>query len=37
MGEAERKKIPYLEEDFVKNYDLWKRIPYTIIFKARKP
>jgi len=37
IGETERKKIPYLEEDFVKNYDLWKRIPYTIVFKARKP
>jgi len=37
IGETERKKIPYLEEDFVKNYDLWKRIPYTITFKARKP
>jgi SAM-dependent methyltransferase len=35
--ETERKKIPYLEEGFVRNYDLWKRIPYTIIFKARKP
>jgi ubiquinone/menaquinone biosynthesis C-methylase UbiE len=37
MGKAERKKIPYLEEGFIKNYDLWKRIPYTIIFKAIKP
>jgi ubiquinone/menaquinone biosynthesis C-methylase UbiE len=36
MAEAERKKIPYLEEGFVKNYDLWKRVPYTIIFEARK-
>jgi ubiquinone/menaquinone biosynthesis C-methylase UbiE len=37
MSEAERKRIPYLHEDFLKDYDLWKRIPYTIIFKARKP
>lgn len=37
MSEVERKKIPYIMEDFVRNYDLWKRIPYTIIFKARKP
>jgi ubiquinone/menaquinone biosynthesis C-methylase UbiE len=37
LSETERKKIPYLEEEFVKNYDLWRRIPYTIIFKVRKP
>lgn len=37
MSEAEKRRIPYVYEDFVKNYDLWKRIPYTIIFKARKP
>jgi len=36
MSEGERKKIPYLEDGFVKDYDLWKRIPYTMIFKARK-
>lgn len=37
MSEVEKRRIPYVYEDFVKNYDLWKRIPYTIIFKARKP
>jgi len=36
MSETERKWIPYLHEDFLKTYDLWRRIPYTIIFKARK-
>ena len=36
MDEAERNKIPYLDNDYVKNYDLWKRIPLTIIFKTRK-
>lgn len=36
MSKAERKQIPYVHEDFVKDYDLWKRIPYTILFKARK-
>lgn len=37
MSEAERKRIPYVHEDFVKDYDLWRRIPYTILFKAKKP
>lgn len=36
MSEAEIKVIPYLHKDFVKDYDLWRRIPYTILFKARK-
>ncbi|MDH5482427.1 MAG: methyltransferase domain-containing protein [Candidatus Bathyarchaeota archaeon] len=37
MSEDERKRIPYVELRFIKNFDLWKRIPFTIIFKARKP
>jgi ubiquinone/menaquinone biosynthesis C-methylase UbiE len=37
MGEAERERVPYVQEEFLKNYDLWKRIPYTILFKAKKP
>lgn len=37
MSKAERKKIPYLEEEFLKDYDVWHKVPYTIIFKARKP
>jgi ubiquinone/menaquinone biosynthesis C-methylase UbiE len=37
MHETERKKIPYLEEGYVKDYDIWRKVPYTIIFKARKP
>jgi ubiquinone/menaquinone biosynthesis C-methylase UbiE len=37
MGKVENKKIPYITEEFIKNYDLWRRIPYTIIFKVRKP
>ena len=37
MSEVERKQIPYVHEDFVKDYDLWRRIPYTILFKAKKP
>jgi len=37
MSEAEMDRIPYLHKDFVKNYDLWGRVPYTILFKARKP
>ena len=37
MSKAEIKRIPYLHQDYVKDYDLWKKIPYTILFKARKP
>lgn len=37
MSDVEKRRIPYVHEDFLKDYDLWKRIPYTIIFKARKP
>jgi len=36
MSEAEIERIPYLHEDFLKHYDLWRKIPYTILFKARK-
>lgn len=34
---SEREKLPYLHEYYVKHYDLLKRIPYTLIFKARRP
>jgi SAM-dependent methyltransferase len=39
MPEAETAKIPYIGEGErnLKNYDLWKKIPFTILFKARKP
>lgn len=37
MTEAERQKIPYFEEGYLKDYDVWRRIPYTLLFKARKP
>jgi ubiquinone/menaquinone biosynthesis C-methylase UbiE len=37
MSEAERKKIPYFEEGFLKDYEVWQKVPYTIIFKAKKP
>ena len=37
MTEAEKDKIPYLHDDYVRDYDLWKRIPHTILFKAAKP
>jgi ubiquinone/menaquinone biosynthesis C-methylase UbiE len=36
MSETELAAIPYLEAGFVKDYDLWRRVPYTIIFKTRK-
>jgi SAM-dependent methyltransferase len=39
MKEAEKAKIPYVGdgERSLINFDIWKRIPFTIIFKARKP
>ncbi len=36
MTEREKECIPYVEASFVRNYSLWKRTPYTIIFKAIK-
>lgn len=37
MTEAEREKIPYFEEGYLRDYYVWRRIPYTLLFKARKP
>jgi len=37
MNEVEKEKIPYAEAGLVRDYDIWRRLPYTIIFKARKP
>jgi ubiquinone/menaquinone biosynthesis C-methylase UbiE len=36
MSEAERRKIPYFDPSFLRDYDLWQKIPYTIIFKTVK-
>jgi ubiquinone/menaquinone biosynthesis C-methylase UbiE len=36
MSEAELAMIPYLEAGYLKDYDLWQKVPYTIIFKTRK-
>lgn len=36
MTEAEMKKIPYFEKGYLKDYDIWRRIPFTLLFKARK-
>jgi SAM-dependent methyltransferase len=37
MTEAEMKKIPYFDEGDLKNYEIWRRIPFTLLFKAKKP
>jgi len=37
LSEHERKKIPYSSEYYTKYYDIWRKTPYTIIFKTRKP
>lgn len=36
MTESQLARIPYLEAGYVKDYDLWRKVPFTIIFKARK-
>ncbi len=37
MTEAEMRKIPYFDEGDLKSYEIWRRIPFTLLFKARKP
>lgn len=37
MTEAEIEKIPYFEEGYLKDYEIWRRIPFTLLFKTRKP
>jgi hypothetical protein len=36
MNEAELSNIPYLEAGYLKDYELWQKVPYTLIFKTRK-
>ena len=36
MTESRLARIPYSEPGYVKNYDLWRKVPFTIIFKVRK-
>ena len=36
MTEAEKQKIPYFEEGYLKDFEVWRRIPFTLLFKTRK-
>ena len=36
MTEAQRARMPYSDPGYVKDYDLWRKVPFTIIFRARK-
>jgi len=36
MNEAELEEIPYFEAGYLKDYDLWSRVPFTVIFKTSK-
>lgn len=36
MTESQLARIPYYDPGYVKNYELWRKTPFTIIFKARK-
>jgi len=37
MTDEEKRKVPYYWEGSEKQYDIWRRIPYTLLFKAKKP
>ena len=37
MTAAQRAQMPYSDPGYVKDYDLWRKVPFTIIFRARKP
>lgn len=36
MTAAQRARMPYSDPGYVKDYDLWQKVPFTIIFRARK-
>jgi SAM-dependent methyltransferase len=36
MSPSELAGVPYFEAGFLKNYELMRKVPYTIIFKTRK-
>ena len=36
MTESQLARIPYSDPGYVKHYDLWRKVPFTIIFKARR-
>jgi hypothetical protein len=36
MTQSQLSRIPYSDPGYVKNYDLWRKVPFTMIFKARK-
>jgi SAM-dependent methyltransferase len=36
MAQYQLGRIPYSDPGYVKNYDLWRKVPFTIIFKATK-
>ncbi len=36
MTESQIARIPYSDPGYVENYDLWRKVPFTIIIKARK-
>jgi hypothetical protein len=36
MSEAKLAKVPFLEAGYLRDYDLWRKVPYTIIFKTGK-
>ncbi len=37
MAVSKRGRIPYIHEQYVKEYHIWRRIPFIILFKAKKP
>ncbi|UCG36633.1 MAG: methyltransferase domain-containing protein [Candidatus Bathyarchaeota archaeon] len=37
MTDEEKRMIPYYWKGSEREYDVWRRIPYTLLFKTRKP
>jgi SAM-dependent methyltransferase len=37
MTEAQKHRIPYFEEGYLKDYEIWRKTPFTLLFKTRKP
>ena len=32
-----KQKIPYYEKGYLKDYEIWRKTPFTLLFKTRKP
>ncbi len=37
MKGPDKQKIPYYEEGYLKDYEIWRKTPFTLLFRTRKP